>query len=268
MKGRKKDDNNNAGSAFVDRIDTILTLMGKKRQDLCDQTHITQQSISNWKKLNGLPSADTAIEIAKYLKVDTGWLINGTISLEISDNSKPEAIYNRIYKKLRSETELPYPDYHAHDDSDYKKIHSPLNDIVDHITLTNWRENRSIPDSYSLAKISERLHKSLNYISTGSDEPVYKLSTESGKKIEETDYEDFCAFKKVQTLFWNYERLYTPDKKLVKDLIVRLFRLRHLAEGTDYDIKYARMHPGEGNRQRNPNVSDEEYYSEDYNPEQ
>lgn len=268
MKGRKKDDINNAGAAFVDRIDAILALMDKKRQDLCDATHITQQSISNWKKLNGLPSADTAIEIAKYLKVDTGWLINGTISLEISDNSKPEAIYNRIYAILRKETELPYPGYHAHNDSDYKKIHSPLNDIVDHITLTNWRENRSIPDPNTLAKISERLRKSLNYISTGNDEPVYKLSTKTGQEIDKKDYDDFCAFKKVQKLFWKYEGLFVPDKEIARELINRLFRLRHFAEGTDFDTKYARMHPGEGNRQRNPNISDEEYYSDDYNPEQ
>ena len=60
-------------------------------------------------------------------------------------------------------------------------------------------------------------------------------------------------------IIWSYDALYKPDKKYVAQLIARLFRLRRYAEDRDFDFDYNNKHPTEPPRQKDPEISDEEY---------
>ena len=84
------------GADFVDRIDDQLKRMKKRRQDLCDYVGLKPQSISNWKALNGLPSADRVLQISAFLQVAPEWLITGHLTWHGNGNSLPSMIYKRI----------------------------------------------------------------------------------------------------------------------------------------------------------------------------
>ena len=65
------------GKEIVERIDSILKEKNLKRLALAEFSNISVQTITDWSKRGSIPSADTAVKIAKYLNVSTDWLITG-----------------------------------------------------------------------------------------------------------------------------------------------------------------------------------------------
>ena len=111
------------GADFVDRIDDQLKRMKKRRQALCDYVGLKPQSISNWKALNGLPSADRVLQISAFLQVAPEWLITGHLTWYGNENSMPSMIYKRISNCYNDPT----------DTSRKPPLHEYLEDFVDEV---------------------------------------------------------------------------------------------------------------------------------------
>jgi transcriptional regulator with XRE-family HTH domain len=65
------------GEAIYDRIVSKIKEKSLNRLDLCQYANISSQAITNLKKQNSIPRADTAIKIAAYLNVSVEYLITG-----------------------------------------------------------------------------------------------------------------------------------------------------------------------------------------------
>lgn len=241
------------GEKLVSRIDELLKLRGEKRQDLCDNTGISLQTISNWKKQNSLPAVDSAIQIANYFEVSVEWLINGEIKLPANFDSRPSSIYNRIYNLLECEHHRPAYTMTL------KDLHKPISNIVSHNLLMNWRDDRILPDAQKLIEIAKYFKQSYLFLVTGDTGSMYTMKEVNGEPIDAREYDLFRQYKKHQEIIWSYDALYKPDKKYVAQLIIRLFRLRRYAEHRDFDYDYNGQHPTEQPRQKDPDISDEEY---------
>lgn len=241
------------GEKLVNRIDELLEIRGEKRQDLCGNIGISLQAISNWKKQDSLPAVDSAIQIANYLEVSVEWLINGTINFTGDYDSRPSSIYNRIYNLLECE----------HHRKAYtmtvEEFHKPISNIVSNTLLINWRDDRILPDAQKLIEIAKYFKQSYVFLVTGEAGSMYTMKEVNGEPIDSKEYDLFRQYKKYKEIIWSYDALYKPDKKYVAQLIKRLFRLRRYAEKRDFDFDYNRHHPTEEPRQKDPDISDEEY---------
>ena len=241
------------GKSLVNRIDELLEIRGEKRQDLCNKTGISLQAISNWKKQESLPAVDSAIQIANYLEVSVEWLINGTINFTGDYDSRPSSIYNRIYNLLEDK----------HHRGAYtmtvEEFHKPISHIVSNNLLINWRDDRILPDAQKLIEIAKYFRQSYVFLVTGETGSMYTMKEVNGESIDSKEYELFKQYKKHEEIIWSYDALYKPDKKYIAQLIARLFRLRRYAENRDFDFDYNRQHPTEEPRQKDPDISDEEY---------
>ena len=87
--------------------------------------------------------------------------------------------------------------------------------------------------------------------SSSNDNDVYT--------IPKAEYEDYCRFKDYKNFMQSYNYLYEPEKKYIVPMVQRLFRLRQRIENNDWDFDYNRQHPTEEPRQKDPDISDEEY---------
>ena len=158
---------------------------------------------------------------------------------------------------LLDETGIPNPDYHDVSLEQQEKIWEPVANIVSCFDLYNWQFNRIIPSYFQIEGLAKHFHKPLSYIAEGIDNsiPVY-IET---YKVSKDEYDHYKNYEQYKTLFWSYDAMYEPDKKYISNLIRRLFRLRRTVERRDFDIEYNRTHPLEEPRQKDPNISDEEY---------
>ena len=204
-----------SGEKFVKRIDTILEQMHKKRQDLCENTGISQQAISNWKSLNRMPTVDAAIAISLFLKVDLEWLLTGQITWAGNSETQPCQIYSRLFNLLKEKTK-------ANEPISQNELHEYIKDIVDESTLTNWSENRSIPDPEILYRLADRLGTSLPYLLANITGSMTEHPGINGEKISLEEYSDFCNFKKNIHFTHLFAALKDSDKKLITDLIISL----------------------------------------------
>lgn len=224
---------------IVTRIEEVLVFMNKKKQDLCSQVGITPSALWSLHKTDGIPVADKALKIAEYLGVSVEWLIFGKLS-KLSDdyNATPAMVYDRIYKLLLDETNMPNPDFHSPEDYDMNILYAPVKNIVSSLTLENWSKNRNYPDYMTLSKLAKHFHKSFAYIAYGYDsiyEEVSSTPIENGKVINMDEYKNYCLYKEHNTLIWTYTELYDADKKVIQEAINRAFRLRLHIEGRDWD---------------------------------
>ena len=125
--------------------------MHLKRPDLCAATGISKQAITNWKSLNRIPNVDAVIAISTFLKVEPEWLLTGQLSWKGYSETQPCQIYSRLYNLLKDKTKA-------------LELHEYVKDIVDDSTLTNWTENRSIPDPKILYRLADYLGTSLPFL--------------------------------------------------------------------------------------------------------
>ncbi len=238
-------------------VEQLVQERGLSKQAFCDTLGFSRSSFINWKNQNSLPNGDVISRIADYFKVDTHWLIYGSIKMPNNYESSPQAVFDRIYNLLLEETKIPNPDYHKISLKQQEKIWAPVSDIISVHELINWQYNRIMPTYEQIRDLSNHFHKSMPYIADGiNDEIPDYIET---YKVPADDYNHYKKYEKYKSLIWSYDAMYEPDKKYISNLIRRLFRLRLFSESRDYDFDYNRAHPLEEPRQKDPNISDEEY---------
>ena len=86
-------------SEFWKRVDEELDYLGKNRAYLSKKCGFSLANIGKGIKLGSIPSADTAIKIAKVLGVSVEYLVNGTESQNSSKNHEEEQNQLRLYRK-------------------------------------------------------------------------------------------------------------------------------------------------------------------------
>jgi transcriptional regulator with XRE-family HTH domain len=199
------------GADFVDRIDDQLKRMKKRRQDLCDYVGLKPQSISNWKALNGLPSADRVLQISAFLQVAPEWLITGHLTWHGNGNSLPSMIYKRISDCYNDPT----------DSSRKPPLHEYLKDFVDEVTLLNWRDDRNLPDPYIVYQIAVYMSQSFVFIATGEAASSFNYPGINGEQMSVEEYNQLCKFKKNFKLNSSFDALIPSDKEIIMNLINR-----------------------------------------------
>lgn len=243
-----------------DRIDSLLEEWNIMQKELCESINISSAAISSLRKSKGMPAADTALKIAGFFNVSPDWLVFGEIKFPKAFESRPSQIYDRIYKLLLEETKLPNPDFSEAQETTFEALHAPILALITKHELINWRDNRNYPSSDSLKAIAKHFNKSYDYIANGIySREVEDFTNANSLLISQDEYEEYCKYKQYKSLIWSYNAMYEPDKKYIANLIKRLFRLRRTIENRDYDYDYNREHPLEEPRQKDPNISDEEY---------
>lgn len=62
---------------FSERLEFLLKSKNIKQADLADSCDFRRGNISDWKRLNTMPTSETAIKIAKRLDVSLDFLLTG-----------------------------------------------------------------------------------------------------------------------------------------------------------------------------------------------
>ena len=212
----------NKGKEFSERIDLMLKLENHTRKELCDYAGISVQAFSNWKLQSSLPGAETALKIADFLNVSLEWLINGYIKWNGWTEARPSQVYNRIANILKEQHKDPY------NISD-EELHAPLTSkgIVNNITLLNWKEERTIPNSYDLYRVAKELKQTYIFISTGVSGTQDESLIINGEKISNEEYIELYQLKKHKKLLEKFESLFEEDKTIIINLINRMFSFRY-----------------------------------------
>lgn len=246
--------------SIISRIDDLLNQWGVSQKELCDKIKISSAALSSLRKSNGVPAADTAIAISEFFRVDPIWLINGQLNFSDSYDSRPSEVYDRIQKLLREEQNIEDDYDQFYNITTISNFHAPLSDFVSVLDIVNWHYDRAFPKADDLLKIAKHFNKSYNYIAFGYDTP--EKSSGNAKDVctvPKAEYDDYCRFKDYKYFMYSYDCLYEPDQKYISTMVQRLFRLRRRIENTDWDFDYNNKHPTEPPRQKDPEISDEEY---------
>lgn len=62
---------------FIDRLEWVLDQKGITKKKLSEDLNIRRETLSVWKKTDGMPRADVAMAIAVYLDISNDWLVTG-----------------------------------------------------------------------------------------------------------------------------------------------------------------------------------------------
>lgn len=63
--------------SFSDRLEKLLIEKGKTKIEVASFAGIKTQTFYDWRKKGSVPSADTAVKIAKFLETSVEYLITG-----------------------------------------------------------------------------------------------------------------------------------------------------------------------------------------------
>lgn len=89
--------------SFWQRVEYLLEAKGLTKKELAQNVHITASSISKGLQENRFPSAQTAVEIARYLDTTVEYLVTG----EDCNFSPPDEVYfDRLIKYSRTIRDL------------------------------------------------------------------------------------------------------------------------------------------------------------------
>jgi transcriptional regulator with XRE-family HTH domain len=190
---------------LVDRIDECLKYRNLKRLALCEAVGITTTAITHWSTRKGLPSADTAVLIARYLDVSVDWLIFGTVS-DPTKASSPQAIAERIENALNFLTSISiYTDETA--------WFKPLETIIPIHSFYNWRTGRNYPDVATVQKIADAVGLHPYYLLTG---------------INESENDAFTSglADKYESILKGFHCLTNENQKIIDVLIAHLRKLQ------------------------------------------
>ena len=241
---------------FLCNVEFLVKERNISKQAFCDELGFSRSSFVNWKKQRSIPNAETVIKIADYFRVSPKWLITGSIDMPKEMESWPSSVFERVYHLLLEETKVPNPDYHQISEEQSHLIWKPVERIVSCYDLFNWQFNRIMPSYKQVFELAKHFGKPFTYIADGvSEVPEYLNPC----KVPEDEYNDFLRFKDYKHFIYSYDSLYEPDQKYIATMVRRLFRLRRKIENRDWDYDYNEKHPTETPRQKDPNISDEEY---------
>lgn len=84
----------------IERIIEVIDKKGFNQKDVCDQTGISQSTLSGWKKFYRNVPTDKVIAIADYLNVSLTYLLTGKGSIEVKHLSDQEEELLRIFNSL------------------------------------------------------------------------------------------------------------------------------------------------------------------------
>lgn len=241
---------------FLSNVELLVKERNISKQAFCDELGFSRSSFVNWKKQSSIPNADTVIKIADFFKVEPKWLVTGSIDMPEDMKSWPSSVFERVYHLLLEETKIPNPDYHPVSVEQSFLIWEPVKKIVSCYDLFNWQFNRIMPNYKQIVELAEHFGKPFTYIANGIDEVPEYLNP---CKVPADEYEDFKRFKQYKSFMYYYHNLYKPDQKYILTMVQRLLRLRQRIENTDWDFDYNNKHPTEPPRQKDPEISDEEY---------
>lgn len=206
----------NTGTDLVERIDKIMKERNLQRKDLCADLKIPTSTIATWKTRGLLPSVDVVFQIAEYLHVSVQWLFTGELSegynkANTANNPlSPISIINRLDIVLRqNNNDFIYDSIQLHE--------TYLKDIVSSDTLANWCNGRLYPDLETLSKLAVKIKVNLQWLLTG--EELFK------EQYNQTAME---LSKKYQSILFSYDCMNDDDRKIVSDLIIRLFKLQRM----------------------------------------
>jgi transcriptional regulator with XRE-family HTH domain len=90
------------GYDIVERIDSELRKLNKKRLAVCEYANISTQSLTDWSRRGSIPAADTLLLVADYLGVSYRWLLTGEDDGEFSP---------RVYSLAKKIESLEMPDF-------------------------------------------------------------------------------------------------------------------------------------------------------------
>ncbi|MCQ2242488.1 helix-turn-helix transcriptional regulator [Treponema sp.] len=237
---------------LLNNVEQLAKERNFSKQKFCDEVGISRFSFVNWAKQSSLPSADVVIKIANYCKVDPSWLIGNSI-VDSSDDyeSTPEKVFSRIFNLLLKETGIPDPDYHEVTDEQYETLFAPVAGIVSKYDLLNWEHNRIQPNIKQIEALARHFNCTFEFIAHGIKEDL-PLGEE--KVVSKENYDFAKKYSKYKYMLMSYDNLYEPDRKMISELIARLFRLKRHIGGYDFDTEWNAAHPTEPPRQKDPDL--------------
>lgn len=203
---------------------------------MCDEIGISLQAITNWKKQNSLPIADTAIKIANYFKVDPNWLVFGSIELPDDINSWPSAVFKRVYNLLMEETGVPDSDYHYVSSEQMEQLWKPVEKIISYQELCNWENDRIMPTYKQILELAKHFSKSFAYIADGTTEVPESLEP---CKVPLNEYNDFQRFKEYKPFMYKYHCISKDGMDIVNKLVDYIFdrEIKNKTETSEIDEK-------------------------------
>ena len=209
---------------FLLNVETLVKEKNITKQAFCDELGFSRSSFVNWKNQSSIPNGDTVIKIADYFKVDPKWLLTGTIDLPEDNESKPSAIFERVYHLLLETTNTPDPDYHPVSDTQMKKMWKSVEKIISCYDLFNWQCNRIMPSYKQILELAEHFEKPFTYIANGIPEVPEYLNP---CKVPESDYKDFKRFTTHKEFMYLFHNLSEDSMKIVEELVRYLFKKEH-----------------------------------------
>lgn len=85
---------------FFTRIDELLTQRGTTQKALAEHIGTSAQVFANWKIRNSIPSADTAVKIADFLRTSVEYLVNGDTKAKDKQADKQQKAVQKELEKI------------------------------------------------------------------------------------------------------------------------------------------------------------------------
>ena len=94
--------NYNIIMSFWERVDCELEYLGITRKYLAEKVNINTSLIAKGLQIGSIPSAETAVKIAKVLGVSVEYLVNGTETIKSPSQKQTEQKQLRLYRKYHN----------------------------------------------------------------------------------------------------------------------------------------------------------------------
>ena len=88
--------------SFWKRVDCELDNLGITRKYLAEKVNINTSLIAKGLQIGSIPSAETAVKIAKVLGVSVEYLVNGTENTKSPSQKETEQNQLRLYRKYHN----------------------------------------------------------------------------------------------------------------------------------------------------------------------
>ena len=188
------------GKDILQRVLLLLNLRHITQKEFFTKIGLHSQTPAHWKR-GSSPSIEAVTAMATELNVSIDWLVRGEGVEDLSEESSPAHIVNRIEAILEKITK------HKVYETNYN-IFESIKDIVNQRELNDWRDGKRPLDTIKLCKIANRLGESVQYLMTGSNISKEEYTHYHGSK--ETDFME---------LYRQFHNLNLDDQEHIKSVI-------------------------------------------------